>query len=45
MTVQLENLHQVTRCGHCGGPTMSEGRVDVRDRLGKLLKCYYQQAA
>jgi hypothetical protein len=28
-----------------GGPTMSEGRVEVRDRLGGLLKYYYRPAA
>ena len=28
-----------------GGPTMSEGRVEVRDRLGGLLKYYYREAA
>lgn len=28
-----------------GGPTMSEGRVEVRDRLGGLLKYYYRRAA
>jgi hypothetical protein len=27
-----------------GGPTMSEGRVEVRDRLGGLPKCYYRPA-
>jgi transposase InsO family protein len=28
-----------------GGPTMNEGRVEVRDRLGGLLKYYHRQAA
>jgi hypothetical protein len=28
-----------------GGPTMIEGRVEVRDRLGGLLKYYYREAA
>ena len=28
-----------------GGPTLTEGRVEVRDRLGGLLKYYYRQAA
>ena len=28
-----------------GGPTLSEGRVEVRDRLGGLLKYYYREAA
>jgi hypothetical protein len=28
-----------------GGPTMSEGRVEVRDRLGGLPKYYYREAA
>jgi hypothetical protein len=29
----------------CGGPTMSEGRLAVRDRLGGLLRYYYRGAA
>ena len=29
----------------CGGPISSDGRVEVRDRLGGSLKCYYRQAA
>ena len=29
----------------CGGPTVSEVRVQVRDRLGGLLKYYYREAA
>jgi putative transposase len=28
-----------------GGPSLSEGRVEVRDRLGGLLKYYYREAA
>jgi hypothetical protein len=28
-----------------GGPTVSDGRVEVRDRLGGLLKHYYREAA
>jgi transposase InsO family protein len=28
-----------------GGPILSEGRVEVRDRLGGLLKYYYREAA
>ena len=29
----------------CGGPISNDGRVEVRERLGGLLKCYYRQAA
>ena len=29
----------------CGGPTGSHGRVQVRGRLGGLLKYYYRRAA
>jgi hypothetical protein len=29
----------------CGGPILSEGRVEVRDRLGGLLKYYHREAA
>jgi transposase InsO family protein len=28
-----------------GGPTLSEGRVEARDRLGGLLRYYYRRAA
>jgi transposase InsO family protein len=28
-----------------GGPTVSDGRVEVKDRLGGLLKYYYREAA
>jgi hypothetical protein len=29
----------------CGGPILSGGRVEVRDRLGGLLKYYHREAA
>ena len=29
----------------CGGPTIAEGRVEVRGCLGGLLKYYYRKAA
>jgi hypothetical protein len=28
-----------------GGPTLSEGRAEVRNHLGGLLKYYYREAA
>jgi hypothetical protein len=28
-----------------GGPALSESQVEVRDRLGGLLKYYYREAA
>lgn len=43
---ELERPHQATaNVLITGGPTMIEGRVEVRDRLGGLLKYYYREAA
>jgi hypothetical protein len=28
-----------------GGPTIKDGRVEVRNRVGGLLKYYYREAA
>ena len=42
----VERRHQgLENAFIAGGPTLSEGRAEVRDRLGGLLKFYYREAA
>jgi hypothetical protein len=43
---QAERPHQCLKNTFiCGGPTVSESPVEVRDRLGGLLKHDYRHAA